>query len=56
MKSYDRLFIDGEWVKPVRGGTFRTLNPSDESVLADVAAATAEDVDRAVRAARHAFD
>ncbi|RQS16144.1 aldehyde dehydrogenase family protein [Burkholderia sp. Bp9002] len=56
MKSYDRLFIDGEWVRPVRNGTFQTLNPSDETVLADVAAATAEDVDRAVGAARRAFD
>jgi betaine-aldehyde dehydrogenase len=56
MKSYDRLFIDGRWVAPVRGGTFQTLNPSTEAVLADVAAATAEDVDVAVKAARHAFD
>lgn len=56
MKSYDRLFIDGEWVKPVEGGTFQTVNPSDETVLADVAAATAEDVDLAVGAAREAFD
>lgn len=56
MKSYDQLFIDGCWVAPVKGGSFQTINPSDETVLASVAAATAEDVDLAVKAARKAFD
>lgn len=56
MKSYDRLFIDGRWVAPVRGQTFGTIDPSTEAVIAQVAAATAEDVDLAVRAARTAFD
>jgi betaine-aldehyde dehydrogenase len=56
MKSYDQLYIDGQWVRPKRGGTFDTLNPSDESVIAQVAAATAEDIDLAVSAARRAFD
>ncbi|MGX6998733.1 aldehyde dehydrogenase family protein [Caballeronia sp. KNU42] len=56
MKSYDQLFINGRWVAPVKGGTFETIDPSNESVLANVAAATAEDIDLAVNAARHAFD
>jgi betaine-aldehyde dehydrogenase len=56
MKSYDQLFINGRWVAPVKGGTFETIDPSDESVLANVAAASAEDIDLAVKAARHAFD
>ena len=56
MKSYDQLFINGRWVAPVKGGTFETINPSNESVLANVAAASAEDIDLAVKAARHAFD
>src|SRR5471032_1069005 len=56
MKSYDQLFINGRWLAPVKGGTFQTIDPSNESVLANVAAATAEDIDLAVKAARHAFD
>lgn len=46
----------GEWIAPVQCGVFDTLDPSDESVLARVASATAEDIDLAVAAARRAFD
>ncbi|NWD69007.1 aldehyde dehydrogenase family protein [Pseudomonas gingeri] len=56
MKSYDSLYIDGHWVKPAQGGSFETLDPSNESVITRVAAATAEDIDVAVKAARRAFD
>lgn len=56
MKSYEQLFIDGRWVTPVNGGTFETIDPSTEQVIARVAAATAEDVDFSVKAARKAFD
>jgi betaine-aldehyde dehydrogenase len=56
MKSYEHLFIDGRWVAPVHKGTFETIDPSTEQVIAKVAAATAEDVDLAVKAARKAFD
>ncbi|SAL81155.1 aldehyde dehydrogenase [Caballeronia arvi] len=56
MKSYENLFIDGAWVAPVQRGTFESIDPSTEEVIAKVAAATAEDVDLAVRAARKAFD
>lgn len=56
MQTFDRLFIDGQWVSPLKGGTFETLDPSTGSLIAAVAAATADDVDRAVRAARKAFD
>ena len=56
MNTYDQLYIDGQWVAPVRGGTFETLDPSSEQPLARVAAATAEDIDLAVRSARRAFD
>lgn len=56
MKSYDHLFIDGQWVKPALGDTFTTTDPSNESVITHVAAATATDVDLAVKAARRAFD
>lgn len=56
MNAYDQLYIDGQWVRPVKGGTFETIDPSNESVITRVAAATAEDVDCAVKAARRAFD
>lgn len=56
MKSYDKLFIGGRWVAPAKNGCFETIDPCSEEVIAQVAAATAEDVDLAVAAARHAFD
>ncbi|MGO7591758.1 aldehyde dehydrogenase family protein [Rhizobium leguminosarum] len=50
------LYIDGQWVKPVKGGTCEVINPATEEVIHRIAAATAEDVDLAVTAARRAFD
>jgi aldehyde dehydrogenase (NAD+) len=52
---YD-LFIDGEFQKPTKGEYFDTINPANEKKLAEVALATPEDVDRAVKSARRAFD
>ena len=54
-KQYD-LFINGAWVKPSKGGYFETINPATEQVLAKVAEATQEDVDKAVKAARAAYE
>jgi aldehyde dehydrogenase (NAD+) len=51
-----RLFINNDWVDPVEGKTFDTLNPATGEVIARVAAATAPDVDRAVKAARRALE
>jgi aldehyde dehydrogenase (NAD+) len=53
--SSTQLFIGGEWVDPAEGGSFKTVSPASEEVLADVAEATSADVDRAVKAARKAF-
>ncbi|MEV0730819.1 aldehyde dehydrogenase family protein [Polymorphospora sp. NPDC050346] len=50
------LFIGGEFVEPADGGSFKSVNPASEEVLAEVAEAGAADVDRAVRAARKAYD
>jgi len=50
-----RLFIDGEFVDGLAGATIEVLDPNDCSVLAEVAEARAEDVDRAVAAATAAF-
>ncbi len=51
-----KLFIDGEWVDAASGQTFETPNPASGETLATVAAGDAEDINRAVRAARRAFD
>ncbi|MEU0771759.1 aldehyde dehydrogenase family protein [Streptomyces albogriseolus] len=50
------LFIDGEFTEAAGGKVFKTVSPSTEEVLSEVAEASEEDVDRAVRAARKAFE
>jgi len=50
------LFIDGKFTDPAEGTTFKTINPATEEVLADVAEAGEADIDRAVTAARRAYD
>ncbi|WP_446665285.1 aldehyde dehydrogenase family protein [Flexivirga sp. B27] len=50
------LFIGGDFVDPAEGKSFKTVNPATEEKLADVAEASAADVDKAVRAARRAYD
>ncbi|MFD2766905.1 aldehyde dehydrogenase family protein [Micromonospora eburnea] len=50
------LFVDGKFVDPVDGGSFKSINPASEEVLAEIAEAGNEDVDRAVRAARAAHE
>jgi aldehyde dehydrogenase (NAD+) len=49
------LFIDGEFTEAADGKVFKTVSPSSEEVLSEVAQADEADVDRAVRAARKAF-
>ncbi len=51
-----KLFIDNAWVDPAEGGSFETFNPATGEPIARVAAATAADVDRAVKAARRALE
>ncbi len=57
----DRAFrtqhlINGQWCDSASGATFETINPATEEVIAEVAEGGAEDIDRAVKAARKAFD
>jgi aldehyde dehydrogenase (NAD+) len=56
IRSSYGLFVDGEFVDPIDGGVFKTVNPASEEVLAEVAAAGPQDVDRAVAAARRAYE
>ena len=54
--SPHKLLIGGKWVDAADSETFEVLNPADESVLAKMARAREEDANRAVAAARRAFD
>ncbi|ONH30877.1 aldehyde dehydrogenase [Pseudofrankia asymbiotica] len=56
MQVQDRLFIGGEWVAPSGPDTFDVVSPATEEVIARVAEPTPADVDKAVAAARTAFD
>lgn len=51
-----RLLINGEWVHAANGRTFETVDPATARRITEVAFAEAEDVDRAVRAARAALE
>ena len=53
--QYD-LFINGQWQKPSGNKYFDTINPANEEKLSEVADANAADVDRAVKAARNAYE
>ncbi|KAJ7956287.1 Betaine aldehyde dehydrogenase [Quillaja saponaria] len=50
-----QLFINGEWRQPVLNRRIPIINPSTEQTIGDIPAATAEDVELAVDAARRAF-
>jgi aldehyde dehydrogenase (NAD+) len=56
MKVHDKVYIRGEWVLPSGKGAFDVVNSSSEQTLGRIPACDASDVDRAVKAARTAFD
>ena len=51
-----QMLINGKWVNAASGKTFPTYNPATGEVLAHVAEGDKEDIDRAVSAARAAFE
>jgi aldehyde dehydrogenase (NAD+) len=55
IKKY-KLYINGQWEEAASGKTFGTINPYTGEVWAEIAEGDEEDVDRAVRAARKAFE
>jgi aldehyde dehydrogenase (NAD+) len=55
MRSYEKCYINGEWVSPLTSKVWTLVNPATEEPFATVALAGAEDVDVAVKAARAAF-
>src|ERR1700690_2357980 len=56
IRDYDRLFIGGDWVAPEGTDTIAVISPSTEEVVARVPDGTEADIDKAVAAARTAFD
>ena len=54
--SATQLLINNRWVPAESGKTFETINPSTGEVICEVAEADSADVDKAVKAARNAFD
>ncbi|GMI97715.1 REDUCED EPIDERMAL FLUORESCENCE1, aldehyde dehydrogenase 2C4, aldehyde dehydrogenase 1A [Hibiscus trionum] len=54
--KFTKLFINGEFVDSVSGKTFDTFDPRTGEVITKVSLGDAEDIDLAVKAARHAFD
>lgn len=55
MKDTTRFYIGGQWVPPAQPHPFNVENPATEEVVAQISLGSAEDVDRAVRAAHAAF-
>lgn len=56
MRSNRHFYIGGRWVDPAGNDTIDVINPASGTICGSIAAGEAEDVDRAVRAARAAFD
>ena len=54
--SYKKMLIDGQWIDAASGKRFETHNPATGELLATVAEGAAEDINRAVAAARRAFE
>jgi aldehyde dehydrogenase (NAD+) len=56
MREHQQLFIGGEWVEPAGTGTIDVISPHSEELVGRVPEGTPADIDRAVAAARDAFD
>jgi acyl-CoA reductase-like NAD-dependent aldehyde dehydrogenase len=56
VKDYDNVYIGGQWVPSSGSGTIEVVNPSTEEVFGHVPEGTPADVDRAVAAAKDAFE
>jgi acyl-CoA reductase-like NAD-dependent aldehyde dehydrogenase len=56
VRSFDRIFVGGQWVKPATPATIEVISPVTEEAIASTPEANNEDVDNAVAAARRAFD
>ena len=55
MREYTQFYINGEWVNPAAPNSFDVINPANEEVCAHIALGNDADVDKAVAAAKKAF-
>ena len=56
MKDCRQFYIDGKWVSPVKDHDFKVINPATEEAIATISLGTAADADKAVAAAKRAFE
>ena len=56
MREYKQFYINGEWVEPTSPNNFDVLNPATEEVCATISLGNETDVDKAVAAAKAAFE
>ena len=56
MKEHLQFYIDGQWVAPASARSLDVVNPSNEEVVSRISLGSAADVDKAVQAARRAFE
>jgi len=56
MREYLKFYIDGQWVDPVTPKTLDVINPATEAVAGKISAGSSADVDKAVAAAKKAFE
>jgi aldehyde dehydrogenase (NAD+) len=56
MREYMKFYIDGQWVDPVTPKSMDVINPATEELCGHISAGSAADVDKAVKAARKAFE
>ena len=54
--EFRQFYIDGQWVDPIQGTDFQVINPATESTAGVISMGGVKDVERAVTAARRAFD
>src|SRR5258708_24890748 len=56
LKEHNKLYLNGEWVQPAGSDTLDVINSTTEEVMGRIPEGTPEDIDRAVAAARAAFE
>jgi acyl-CoA reductase-like NAD-dependent aldehyde dehydrogenase len=56
VQTYDKIYIDGAWVDSTGSDTLEVFDSTDGSVIATIPSGTADDLDKAAKAARAAFD
>ena len=56
MENTNKFYINGEWVEPSSSETLEVINPATEEAIASIAMGGKEDVDKAVAAAKAAFE